>query len=603
MTGPSNLPLAVLAYPDDELTLQIVHDPARVHVDDANRLVRQLADILAELGEDAARPLDRIASPSSAATPPEPAAFPSSTEQATAESATGSAAVEAPLEVGEADDVVRRLERRAREHPETTALVSPAVRLSYGALHRAAIGVARQIRAAGHLPGALVGILGDRSPEVVAAMLGAMRAGCAYLPLDPRLPSKRLETIADAADLVLAEDEHAHLLADQTDRPVLPLTRHQEGEADGASDLEGDREDAVETPPDAPAYVIFTSGSTGEPRGVVVERRQLAWSTAARFAYYGDHPGTFLLLSQLSVDSSVAGLYWTLCAGGTVVLPGVRAEQDLNALARLVEETEVTHTLLLPTLYRAILEHVDPRTLRSIRLVAVAGEACPRDVVGLHVDMLPGVPMYNEYGPTETTVWATVEELTSDPDGPVTIGRPVPSARVHVLDAELEPTQAGESGEICVGSPGVARGYLNRPDLTAERFVPDPDDAQSRMYRTGDLGRWRVDGRLEFLGRMDDQMKVRGYRVESAEVEGALEEHPAVAEAMVLLSRSLSGTSSSATPSSGTPPSATPSTAAPPADALRPAARPVDLESLATTLLERSDAEIDELIVAALESS
>ena len=165
------------------------------------------------------------------------------------------------------------------------------------------------------------------------------------------------------------------------------------------------------------------------------------------------------------------------------------------------------------------------------------------------------------------------------------------------------PHRPGESGEICVGGPGVARGYLNRPDLTAERFVPDPDDAQSRMYRTGDLGRWRVDGRLEFLGRMDDQMKVRGYRVESAEVEGALEEHPAVAEAMVLLSRSLSGTSSSATPSSGTPPSATPSTAAPPADALRPAARPVDLESLATTLLERSDAEIDELIVAALESS
>lgn len=522
ISGPSDLPLAVLVYPGERITLQIVHDPLRIEADRVGALLDDLAAVLRELSASSDRPLRELISQGSEVT------------RAVTSVHARDSAPEAPGvgidTASDHTDVVQLFEAQARARPDAQALWSPSGSVSYAALEGSANRLAHRILSTAGRPGALVGVLGERSPEVVAAMLGVLKAGCAYLPLDPRLPPARLEPLRAVTDLIVARRADRGLLAD--DRPVLEL----DGTATFADlDSEADVAPDVVAPGHAAAYVVFTSGSTGAPKGVVVERRQLAWSTAARFAYYDRHPGRFLLLSPLSVDSSVAGVYWTLCSGGTLVLPAPHVEQDVDALARLVEEVGVTHTLLLPSLYGAILDHVDARHLCSLRLVVVAGEACREDVVRSHVALLPEVELHNEYGPSEATVWATADELTAHPSGPVTIGRPVPGARVYIRDAELAEVTTGEEGEICIGGPGLARGYLDRPDLTAERFVDHPSVPGARLYRTGDRGRWLDDGRLAFLGRMDDQIKVRGFRVESAEVERALEAHASIAEAMVVL--------------------------------------------------------------------
>lgn len=561
ISSPSDVPLALLAHPGERLSLELVRDPVRVPAGEARSILDELSSLLVEVGRDAERPVRQLAAREGrrgvgVSGPGEDAS-------------QGPTFVEGPELRREPTDVLRLFEGHAAEHPDAPALRTADTVFSYGELDRAAHRLARRMLSAGAERGDLVGILGERSPEVIAAMLGALKLGCAYLPLDPGLPGERLEPMVSVADLVMAREPDADRLSGRA-AGVLSL-------APGLDVPSGDDHaeplPSTELPADARAYVVFTSGSTGRPKGVVVRRANLAWSTAARLEYYRDHPGTFLLLSPLSVDSSVAGLYWTLCSGGTLVLPEPRVEQDVERLSRLVEEAGVSHTLLLPNLHAEILEHADPRRLGSLRLVAVAGEACSTEVVNRHVEALPGVPLYNEYGPSEATVWATVDELTADPEGPVTIGRPVPGARIRVLDEEGRAAGMGETGEICIAGPGVAAGYLDRPGLTAERFVPEPGRPDERTYRTGDRGRWLDDGRLEFLGRLDQQMKVRGFRVEPAEVEGALRAHPGIAEAVVVMSD----------PDRGPGPDST-------------------IEDLADLLLERSDDEIERLLRRSTES-
>jgi non-ribosomal peptide synthetase component F len=219
------------------------------------------------------------------------------------------------------------------------------------------------------------------------------------------------------------------------------------------------------------------------------------------------------------------------------VLPPTRAEQDLEALGRRIAASGVTHTLLVPSLHRALLDELSPVQLRTLRCVIVAGEACSAEVVRRHHAVLPGVALHNEYGPSEATVWATAGLLApgEGETGPVTIGRPIPGAHVYVLDARLRPVPIGAAGELCIGGAIVAREYLGMPDETARRFVADPFTAGGRLYRTGDRVRFREDGTLEFLGRSDEQLKVRGFRVEPGEIERALEEHPAIHSAAVAL--------------------------------------------------------------------
>jgi myxalamid-type nonribosomal peptide synthetase MxaA len=245
------------------------------------------------------------------------------------------------------------------------------------------------------------------------------------------------------------------------------------------------------------------------------------------------------------------------------VIPEDAQRADPDQLAELIARRGVSHWLSIPRLYDLLLAHTEPRALASLRTVIVAGEACPRQLVARHHALLPGAALYDEYGPTECTVWATVGGPDHAPAGAgagVAIGRPIPGVTVRLLDPALAPVPAGVAAELTIGGEGVARGYLGRPDLTALRFVPDPFAGAAappgaRLYRTGDLARWLPDGRLDYLGRTDRQLKVRGYRIELGEIEAVLARHPAVREAVVL--------ASPARPPAG---DGQPGTAAPPAD-------------------------------------
>ena len=533
---PNDVPLVLLALPGECLTLTLIRDPSVLSDCAALRLIDALPALLDELAGEKDSPTEEVLAVGEA-------------ERATILDAWATS----PLNPPAPGDVLALFEARARESQGSIALRTGGATLSYGALDALANRLANRLLSSGVQHGDLVGVFDERSAAIVAAMLAVLKIGAAYVPLDPELPAARLEQMTTSLDAVLAVPSLAGRVRS---RRVVML--------DDAAAESPDRPNVAVDPRSA-AYVIYTSGSTGEPKGVVVERQHLAASTAARSAYYDEAPRSFLLLSSPAVDSSVAGIYWTLCSGGTLVLPRTRAEQDMGTLARLIEETGVTHTLLVPSLHHELLEHAPPRSLASLRCVVVAGEACPPEVVRMHSERLPGVQLHNEYGPAEATVWATADELTHHLGGSVTIGRPVPGARVYLLNEQLRPVPIGVAGEICIGGAFVARGYLGQVEETARRFVADPFVPDGRMYRTGDRGRFLDDGRIEFLGRADEQIKVRGFRVEPAEIERALRSFPGVREAAVVLS--------------------TPTVSS-------------DVDALTLALLERSDAEVERMLDA-----
>ena len=405
-------------------------------------------------------------------------------------------------------------EAQAARGPDAEAVVFGDASLTYADLNQQADQLAQRLRDAGVGPGTRVGLCLERSVDLATGMLGVLKAGGAYIPLDPAYPEERLRLLLDDAQVhVLLTDSNLHA-------PLSESGDHDTGEA---------------TPKDL-AYVMYTSGTTGRPKGVCVSHANLVHSTTARFAYYPENPERYLLLSSFAFDSSVAGIYWTLCSGGTLVLAPRRIEQDVQALARLFEEQRITHTLMLPSLYALLLDYADPEQLRTLRTVIVAGEACPPHVVRRHFEVLPDVALYNEYGPTEATVWCSVHRFEpADVEGPVPIGGPIPNATLYVLDAYEQPVPVGIPGELYVGGAGLARGYWNRPDLTDERFVQDPFSPipEDRLYRTGDRVYWRRDGRLGFQGRIDQQVKIRGHRIEVEEIEHVLREHPGVRDVAV----------------------------------------------------------------------
>ncbi len=510
MDVPNDVPLVLVALPGERLVLHVVHDPAVVPNQVAARLPSQLATVLGALGEPE-RPVDQL-----------PLLGASELTQLLAEWSGAQAA--AP----EAEDVLHRFTKHVVADPDAVALRTEHISVTYDALDRHANRLAHRLTRAGLGQGALVGILAERPADAIVAMLAALKTGAAYVPLDHRAPDARLGRIVPSLDGTLATAALSARGGGSTRTLALD-------DAAGLPDESPPRVSASEIA----AYVVFTSGSTGEPKGVVVERGQLAASNAARDLHYANPPRRFLLLSPVSVDSSVAGIYWTLATGGTLVLPPPRGEQDVEGLTRLIERTNVTHTLLVPSLYRAILEHADTGRLASLRCVIVAGEECPTELVRLHEARLPGVALHNEYGPSEATVWATVAQLAPRSDaadgGRVTIGRPISGARVYLLDDAMRPVPTGSVGEIWIGGAGVARGYLAMPDESARRFLADPFGRGGRIYRTGDRGRFRADGQIDFLGRIDEQMKVRGFRVEPGDIERAVEEHSAVRDAAVAL--------------------------------------------------------------------
>jgi amino acid adenylation domain-containing protein len=428
------------------------------------------------------------------------------------------------------------VEAQAELAPDAPAVVFEREAMSYGELNRRADALARRLRALGVAEGTCVGLCVERSPEMLVGILGILKAGGAYVPLDPAYPEVRLRLVLEdtGASLLLTQNRLLHQLRDVSAEAV---TLDQPGGTIAREDRVVSAGSTAEPMPtaDSLAYVIHTSGSAGEPKGVPITHRNLLHSTLARLPHYGSPPERFLLLPSFAFDSSVAGIFWTLCTGGTLVLPRQRLEKDVLALASLIERERVTHVLCLPSLYALLLEHARPAQLDSLRTVIVAGEVCRATLVQQHHKLLPGAELHNEYGPTEATVWSTVYRVPPDfQDQRVPIGRPIAGAQVHVLDEHRRPVPVGVPGELYVGGPGLTRGYLNRPVETSERFVPGLLATGPHLYRTGDRVRWLPDGNLDFLGRTDEQVKIRGYRIEPGEVAAALGQHPSVRENVVI---------------------------------------------------------------------
>lgn len=415
---------------------------------------------------------------------------------------------------------------QAASSPEAIAVVCGREELRYGALDVAAEALARRLRAAGVGPSVPVPVLVERSTSTVIAILGVLKAGGAYVPLDPTTPPARLGAILRELQppVVVASPELARDLPLEGARLLAPRSP--------APDAGEAAESLPRVDAEGLAYIIYTSGSTGGPKGVEVSHANLISSTAARAAFYGaEVKPRFLLLSSFGFDSSVAGLFWTLGQGGALVIPAEDARLDVPHLAEIIRDRAVTHVLTLPSVYRLLVEHAP--ALGSLRDAIVAGEACPVELVARHHELLPTARLLNEYGPTEGTVWAAVHECLPEPGCErVPIGRPIAGAQIYLLDARLQPVPAGVIGDLWIGGPGVARGYARRPDLTAAAFQADLQGPPgARRYCTGDRARFRLDGALEFWGRRDHQVKLRGHRIELEEIEARLCAHPGVEDA------------------------------------------------------------------------
>lgn len=432
-------------------------------------------------------------------------------------------------------------EETARTRPDATALQGTGGSISYAALDRRATSLARTLRVHGVGAEVPVGVLAERSAEQIVAILAVLKAGGVYVPLEPALPEARLASIVEGADVRLVIAQQAQGTRVPTGATALVL--NQAG-CEVAAPEPGPERPAPSVGPGNGAYVLFTSGSTGEPKGVVVEHRNVVASLRARGETYPDSVDRFLLLSSFAFDSSVVGIFWTLTEGGTLVLPPEGAQfEPLDVLDQLVRE-RVTHTLAIPSLLMPVLEEADEGELDALRVVTAAGEACPSALAELALDRLPHACLHNEYGPTEATVWSTVWKATRCTVRPhLPIGRPVAGSRARVINPYGHDVPVGVSGALLVAGPGVARGYLKRPRATAEAFRPDarPDAPGERQYVTGDVVRCLSDGDLEFVGRDDQQVKIRGFRVELSEIEAVLDGHPDVHKSVVVVHQGTSG--------------------------------------------------------------
>ena len=511
----SNYPLAVLVIPGDQLSLGIVHDRSRFSEAAVEALFEQVVAVAGAFVADTEGSLSgfSLVDPSG--------------------DARIAAVSRGPDLAADPRTVVEMIEDIASRHPDRQAVASSIRSLTYSDLDVASSRLARRLVQRGGTSGAPVGLHLHRGADLVIAILGILKAGAAYVPLDPAYPRAHVMGLIEGAGISTIV----------TDSPLAEALGH------GADLVLVDREEADDpavalpsVPLDGLAYVIHTSGSTGRPKGVMVSHRSLAASTNARSVHYGEPVGRFLLLSSYAFDSSVAGIFWTLTTGGALVLPESGLEQDVDALLALAAHEQVTHTLCLPTLYQVLADHAGRGELASLRVAIVAGEACPAGVLASHLERVGHAELHNEYGPTEATVWCTVHRAhASDAGRPLPIGRPIAGADIHLLDAYGNRVPLGFAGELCVGGAGVALGYLGRPDLTAERFLTIGLGGQpQRIYRTGDLAAFSPEGILSFLGRTDQQLKIRGHRIEAAAIEAELRAHPDVMQAAVM-ARPLAG--------------------------------------------------------------
>jgi amino acid adenylation domain-containing protein len=425
--------------------------------------------------------------------------------------------------------VHEQFEAQVERRPEAVALVWGEQQLSYGELNRRSNQVAHELRSKGVGPEAVVGVCVERSPDMLAALLGILKAGAAYVPLDPAFPRERLLfMLRDAGVQVLLTQENLRAKLSESTARFICL------DSDWAAISKQPSENGrSEVGPENLAYVIYTSGSTGLPKGVEVPHRALSNFLASMRVKPGlTEEDTLLAITTASFDIAALELYLPLTVGARVVLVGRDTATDGQRLRESLATSGATCMQATPATWR-LLVNAGWEGNPDIKVLC-GGEALPRELAN---DLLRrAASVWNMYGPTETTVWSAVHQITST-TGPVFVGRPIANTELYVLDSEMQPVPIGVPGELYIGGDGLARGYRNRPELTAEKFVPHSfrRQAEARLYNTGDLARYRADGNVELLGRRDDQVKIRGFRVELGEIEAALGEHPAVQTTAVVL--------------------------------------------------------------------
>jgi amino acid adenylation domain-containing protein len=435
--------------------------------------------------------------------------------------------------------ITRLIEAQAKNNPDAIAVIHENIRVTYRELNQRANQLAQYLQAQGVGVEVMVGIAIERSVDMLTSVLGVLKAGGAYVPLDPQYPQARLAYMLEdtRTPVLLTHEKHLPALP-KHNAIVLCLDR------DWAQIAQYSSENLTsQTQPHDLAYVIYTSGSTGQPKGVMIEQHAMMSYVQATIAFYGIQAWDRVLqFSSLNFDMSVEEIYPCLCQGGSLML---RTEEVLDSPARFCQKSRdwgVT-VWILPTAYwhvfMAELVKGELQLPEKLRLVAIGGERALPERVWQWLHLVGTMPiLLNCYGPTETTVVATSCHLSADiilPGREVPIGRPLANTQIYVLDTEMNPVSANVLGELYIGGESVARGYLNQPELTRKKFIPNQfcQQAKARLYKTGDLVQLREDGNLEFVGRIDQQIKIQSFRVELGEIESALITHPQVREAVV----------------------------------------------------------------------
>ncbi|RKI05864.1 amino acid adenylation domain-containing protein, partial [Corallococcus praedator] len=426
------------------------------------------------------------------------------------------------------------VEAQVARTPDAVAVTFEGASLTYARLDARANQLAWHLRRLGVGPEVRVGLLLERSLELVVALLATLKAGGVYVPFDPSFPAQRLAWMAeDARPAVFLTQERLVSRLPVHDGTVLRLDSQWE---------EVECQPSATPPPVSPeealAYVIFTSGSTGRPKGAMNAHpgiiNRLLWMQGAHPLSPDD---AVLQKTPFSFDVSLWEFFWPLMTGARLVVARPGGHQEPGYLADLIARERVTTTHFVPSMLQVFLEEPGLERCASLRQVVCSGEALPLELAERCLERLPTVRLHNLYGPTEAAVEVTAHECVRGKLGrSVPIGHPVANTQIRLLDATLRPVPQGVPGELFIGGVQVGRGYLGRPELTAERFVPDAygDTPGARLYRTGDVARWLPDGAIEYLGRTDFQVKVRGLRIELGEIEAALEQHPAVRQAVVV---------------------------------------------------------------------
>ncbi|MCP4215593.1 MAG: amino acid adenylation domain-containing protein, partial [bacterium] len=403
---------------------------------------------------------------------------------------------------------------QARQNAGHTALIYKDEKTTYRELNEKTNQLARTLVKHGVKTGDIVGIMAERSVEMIVAMLGVLKAGGAYLPLDPGYPAERLDFMIRNSNtgLILTQ---SNLRENLQPGPHVLYLDHEELYNGEATDL-GEHGN-----PHGRAYIIFTSGSTGMPKGTSVAHRSIANTLRWRSDYYAfDQKEVVLQIPSFSFDSSVEDIFTPFVSGSTLVLIPQEQRLNMDYIEQILLKDGITHFLIVPNFYKTFLSQI-PQSLKHMKAITIAGDNFTEELVKEHFEKLPGVKLFNEYGPTENSVCTTVYHFSPE-NTRILIGRPIDNVKCYILNSEKQLNPLNVPGELFVAGAGLAQGYLNNPETTDLKFMENPFEKGKKMYATGDLARWLPDGNIEFLGRKDDQVKIRGHRIELGEIEKIL---------------------------------------------------------------------------------